>query len=176
MPRALFALDHNYPLPILSALADYIPEAQLVPLSEIDPRLPELEDWQILVALRLHARPWAGLVTNDADFLTSPRELAALIQTGLAVVVADAVGHDPIKATGLLLTHLQAVCMRLERRRPQLWHLTTAERRPIDPKEVLAGVAKHRKRSVDELYSENQLSSDELERDPLAAPLPGGET
>src|SRR5713101_689370 len=60
MPRALFALDHSYPLPILSALAEYIPEAELVPLSEIDPRLPLLEDWEVLVALRRHPRPWAG--------------------------------------------------------------------------------------------------------------------
>src|SRR5712692_3158499 len=149
MPRALFALDHNYPLPILSALAEYIPEAELVPLSEIDPRLPLLEDWEVLVALRRHPRPWAGLITNDADFLTSPRELAALIQTGLAVVVAEAAGHDPIKATGLLLTHLQSVCRRLERGRPQLWRLTTAERRPDDPTEVLAGVARRRHRAFE---------------------------
>src|SRR5437016_226219 len=114
MPRALFALDHNYPLPILSAMGDYMPEVQLVTLSDIDPRLPDLEDWQVLVALRHHERSWAGLITNDADFLRSPRELAALIQTKLAVVVAEGAGHDPLKATGLLLTHLPDVCMRLE--------------------------------------------------------------
>ncbi len=172
MPRALFALDHNYPLPILSALAEYIPEAELVPLSEIDPRLPLLEDWEVLVALRRHPRPWAGLITNDADFLTSPRELAALIQTGLAVVVAEAAGHDPIKATGLLLTHLQSVCRRLDRGRSQIWRLTAAERRPDDPRAVFAGVAKRRKRSVDDLYSEHKLSRDELETNPLSEELP----
>jgi hypothetical protein len=167
MPRALFALDHNYPLPILSALSEYIPEAELVPLSEIDRRLPDLEDWQVLVALRLHNRAWAGLVTNDADFLTSPRELAALIQTKLAVVVAEAAGHDPLKATGLLLTHLPAVCKRLERGTPQLWHLTTVERRPNDPRAVFDDVARRRHRSAADLHRENDLSDEELRADPL---------
>jgi hypothetical protein len=90
MPRALFALDQNYPVPILSTLSEYMPEAELVPVSEIDTRLTDVDDWQILVALMHHGRPWAGLITHDLDFLRSPRELAALIQTKLAVVVAEA--------------------------------------------------------------------------------------
>ena len=46
---ALFALDQNFPEPILQALNDFIPEAELVPLQEIDPLLAEIDDWQVLL-------------------------------------------------------------------------------------------------------------------------------
>ena len=50
MPR-LFALDHNFPQPIIDALIDFSVEAELVRVDRIDDRMPELDDWELLLAL-----------------------------------------------------------------------------------------------------------------------------
>jgi hypothetical protein len=106
VPRRLFALDQNFPQPIVSALSEFMVEAELVALTDIDERLTELDDWEVLLALRHHEREWDGLLTTDTGMLSLPRELAVLMQTRLTLVVAHAAGHDPLKATGLVLTYL----------------------------------------------------------------------
>jgi hypothetical protein len=59
-----FALDQNFPLPIVNVLAKYIVEAELVPLASIDPGLThDVDDWQVLLALYKHAELWDGLIT-----------------------------------------------------------------------------------------------------------------
>ena len=170
MTAKLFALDHNFPPTILVALTEYIPEALLVPIGEIDARMPLLEDWQVLVALMHHSRKWTGLITNDGDFASEPREIAALIQTKLAVVIAEAAGHDMIKATGLLLAHLPGMCRRLVPGTAQLWQLRSADRSHQKPRDVFNRVAHHRKREPAALLREHGLSSEELETNPLKAP------
>lgn len=42
--RRLFALDHNFPRPLVGALRDHIREAELVSIADIDPRMPDLDD------------------------------------------------------------------------------------------------------------------------------------
>ena len=121
------------PPPIVAALSRYIPETELVPIGNIDSRMLDLDDWQILVALKKHDRPWARLVTNDADFFSQPRELAALMQTKLAVIVAEAAGHDAIKATGLLLAHLPAICKRISPGHAQLGRPKAVDRNHDEP-------------------------------------------
>ena len=54
VPR-LFALDHNFPDPIVAVLADFQEDAKLVRVDQIDSRMPDLEDWELLLALSLHA-------------------------------------------------------------------------------------------------------------------------
>jgi hypothetical protein len=44
VPR-LFALDHNFPDPILAALQRFQADAELVRIDQIDTRMPELDDW-----------------------------------------------------------------------------------------------------------------------------------
>ena len=73
MPR-LFALDENFPEPIVDMLAPFLVEAELVPLDRIDPRLPEMDDWELLLALHHHGREWDGLITTDSSMLKQPRE------------------------------------------------------------------------------------------------------
>ncbi len=99
-PPRRFALDQNFPQPILALLAEYLrEEAELVPLAQIDKRLAEsVDDWRIL--LSLHQRgDWDGLITTDSGMLSLPRELAVLMQTKLSLVVAEEAGHDPLRAT-----------------------------------------------------------------------------
>lgn len=68
MPR-LFALDKNFPQPIVSVLSDFQADATLVPLDRINPRMSTLDDWELLLALHHHADPWdgarRGLLTPD---------------------------------------------------------------------------------------------------------------
>jgi hypothetical protein len=64
--RRLFALDHNFPDPIVAVLADFQAHADLVRIDQIDARLPDLDDWELLLALHHHERPWDGLITTEA--------------------------------------------------------------------------------------------------------------
>lgn len=100
MPR-LFALDQNFPQPIVALLAEYLTEeAKLVPLGDIDPRLPDMEnDWELLLSLHHHGRPWDGLITTDSSMLFVERELAVLMQTRLnrgAQLSASELARDPL--------------------------------------------------------------------------------
>jgi len=167
MPR-LFALDHNFPQPIVNVLAEFQEAAELVRIDAVHPKMPELDDWEVLLALRQHARPWDGLITTDSSILKQPLELSVLIQTKLTLVVATEAGHDPVKATGLIFAYLGSVCKRTDRSRAQVWKLSAANRPHIEPWDELTRVASHQHRDVNELFGEHRLSIDDLDRDPLA--------
>lgn len=170
MPR-LFALDQNFPLPIVAALQKYILEARLCSLAAIDPRLTaNMDDWEILPALHHHPEPWDGLITTDSSILNLPRELAVLMQTKLTLVVAEAAGHDSIKATGLVPAHLPWICDRTRRDVSQIWRLATRPRPHDDPWDRFADVANHLNRTTRDLYDEQKLSDGELATDPLRGP------
>jgi hypothetical protein len=66
------ALDQNFPTPILNAVADYLVDIELVPLSRIDVRLSSLEDRQLVIAL--HQLGFPGMVTNNYKMLKNPKE------------------------------------------------------------------------------------------------------
>jgi hypothetical protein len=56
MPRR-FALDQNFPEPIVDGLADWLaPDAELVPIRRIDARMATLDDWEVLAALHADDR------------------------------------------------------------------------------------------------------------------------
>jgi hypothetical protein len=166
---ALFALDQNFPEPILVVLAEYIPEAELVPLRSIDPLLTaNIEDREVLLALHHHERAWDGLITTDSGILNLPREMAVIRQTNLTLVVAHGAGHDPIRATGLLLTHLEYIARETRRDRPQVWRLAARSRPAIDPMTVLETIADHQNTDVEALWREARLTNAELGEDPLA--------
>jgi hypothetical protein len=107
MPR-LFALDHNFPQPIVAVLGEFQADAELVRIDEIDPRMADLDDWELLLALHHHVKPWDGLITTDSSMLTQGPELAALLQTKLTLVVAMEAGHNPVKASGVCCSHTSA--------------------------------------------------------------------
>ena len=60
--RRLFALDHNFPDPIVAVLADFQADADLVRIDQIDARLPDLDDWELLL---VGVSPLAGLGRPD---------------------------------------------------------------------------------------------------------------
>jgi hypothetical protein len=170
VPR-LFALDQNFPQPIIDALSTYLEgEAELVPLGDIDPRLTrDMDDWEVLLSLHHHERPWDGLITTDEGMLRLPRELATLMQTKLTLVVAVEAGHDPLKATGLLLLHLPGVCRLTRPDVPQVWVLRApGQYEHTEPWDVFKRVAEHQNRDPQDLMTESRLSPADLAWDPLA--------
>jgi hypothetical protein len=120
-PRRLFALDQNFPEPIVRSLDTFLECAELVPVRLIDERMPRLEDWELLKAIHDHERDWDGLITSDDSMLNDARAMAVLKRTGLTLVIAHGQGHNPVRATGLLLFHLDHICVHTVAHRPQIF-------------------------------------------------------
>jgi hypothetical protein len=161
-PR-LFALDQGFPEPIVKVFRDYLPEATLVSLRDIDPRLARIDDWQVLLWLHQDERSWDGLVTTDSGMLNLPRELATVMQTKQTLVIADAAGDDPLKATGLLFAHLPWICDRVDPEKGQVWKLQAHRKAADEPWELLRRLAEHRNTTAQLLYDAEKLSATELE-------------
>jgi hypothetical protein len=168
MPR-LFALDHNFPDPVVAVLSDFQADAELVRVDKINPRMPDLDDWELLVALQHDARPWDGLITTDSSMLNQGPELAALIQTKLTLVVAVESGHNPVKASGLLFAYLGGICKRTRPDVPQVWTLNAASNPHREPWDFLKRFAAHNNRDVDDVWAEVRLTAEQLASNPLAA-------
>jgi hypothetical protein len=167
VPR-LFALDHNFPQPIVDVLAQFQEDAELVRIDAIDPRMADLEDWDVLLALHHDGRPWDGLITTDTGILNQPLELSVLVQTKLTLVAVRAAGHNPVKASGLLFAHLAGICKRTRPDVAQVWTPAAAERPHDDPWEILKTAAKHRNEDAKDLFEAHRLTAEELAVDPLA--------
>jgi len=161
--RKRFALDQNFPLPILNVLGRYMVEADLKPLFEIDPGLTRAtEDWEIFLALHRHREHWDGLITSDSAMLRLPKEMSVLCQTKLTLVVAEGAGHDPVKASGLVLAHLPGICKLTNPQEAQLWVLRTTTRGHDDPWEHLKRIAESQGQSVNALFNAEKLSRQQL--------------
>ena len=162
-----FALDHNFRQPIVAVLSEFQADADLVRVDAIDQRMPDLDDWELLLALHHHAEAWDGLITTDSSMLSQGPELAALIQTKLTLVVAMEAGHNPVKASGLLFAYLAGICQRTRPELPQVWRLSAANRAHAQPWDFLKRFAEHNNRSVDDVWTEFKLPDEVLSRDPL---------
>ena len=116
----------------------------------------------MLLALHKHSSHWDGLITTDSAMLLLPKEMAVLCQTKLTLVVAEGDGHDPVKATGLVLAHLPGICEKTEPDVPQLWVLRANTQAHEKPWERLRRIAERNKQGVKDLYREVKLSDEEL--------------
>jgi len=166
---SLFALDHNFPTPIVDALVGFQADARLVRIDKIDRRMPELDDWELLLALHHHAEPWDGLITTDSSMLNQGPEVAALIQTKLTLVVAMDAGHNPVKASGLLFAHLAAISQRTRPDVPQLWQLRAVARPHQKPWDCVTRIAEHNDRDTQNFWKEAKRTEAQMATDPLAA-------
>lgn len=162
-----FALDQNFPTPVVESLKDYLIEAELVSVREIDARLATLDDWELLLALH-HSEPRCdGLVTTDSSMTSLPRELAVLMQTKLTLVVAAESGHDPLKATGLILAHLPQITKKVRRDKAQIWTLRAVTRHHDDPWKHIERIASRKKQTAKALYEAERLNDRDLAANPL---------
>ncbi len=167
MPR-LFALDQGFPLPIVNVLRGYQADAHLVSLGEIDSRLPDLDDWEVLLALHHHSRAWDGLITTDSSMLNQAPELVVLSRTRLTLVVAMGTGHNPVKASGLLFAYLSRICELTRPDQGQIWQLKAGNIMPMEAESGLARVADHQNVNVEDLVANARLDDEVFARDPLA--------
>jgi len=163
----LFALDQNFPQPLVDRATPYFLDLELEPIRDIDMRLSEIDDWELLLALHNHERSFDGLITTDGAMLNQPRALEVVRQTNLTLVVIQAAGHDPIKATGLLFAHIEYVASQTTSDRPHVWSLAAHNRPGRDPLELIDRIANHQNRSTDEVLDEVRFSKAELLRNPL---------
>jgi hypothetical protein len=165
---ALFALDHNYPMPIIEQAKPYLRDVELAPIGDIDPRLPELDDWELLLALHHHSREWDGMISNDTSMLEQERELAILGYTHLTLVAPVAAGHDPIRSTGLVLAHIEDIASRTSPRKPQVWRLPGRTGGGHHPDQFLKRLAKQADLDPLDLRKGAMPTKAVLQRNPLA--------
>jgi hypothetical protein len=166
---ALFALDHNYPSPIIERAKPYLADVELVYIGDIDARLPLLEDWELLLALHHHSREWDGMISNDTSMLDQERELAVLGYTHLTLVAPRAAGHDPIRSTGLVLAHIENIASRTTPRKPQVWELGARTGGGQHPNQFIDKLAKKARLDPLDLRKQAMPSKATLRRDPLAS-------
>jgi hypothetical protein len=154
-PHRRFALDHNFPAPVLRAFATMFPSVDLAPIGDIDPRWPELADADLLVELARSGR-WDGLITNDDAMLSLPREMAVLSQTDLTLVIARGEGSNPVRAVGVLLSHLGHICHQTTAR-AQIWRLRVSQKADESPAAYLETIAEKTGTTVEAILRENRL-------------------
>ena len=162
-----FALDQNFPTPIVDSLRDYITEAELISVREIDARLVDIDDWQLLLCLHNDPGGWDGLITNDAAMLSLPREMCVLQKTRLKLVVAEGVGHDPVTATGLVLANLPQICERLDPNRAEVWRLRIVSKNPQVPMDYISTLAGREGQNPSQYFRSHCLSDQQMARNPL---------
>ena len=162
--RRLFALDDNFPQPVLAAFADALPQVELVPIRDIDPTFAELDDWELLRELHRHSRSWDGMITNDDAMLSLSKEMTVLSQTGLTLVVAKGEGHNPIRAVGVLLCHLAHICHHTKPGTPQIWKLRVTQKNSEPVRDYLETIASKSKTTVERIIADHKLSANELRR------------
>ncbi len=151
-------------MPLTAAM----PEATLVPVRKIDQRLIEFDDWQLFLALHHHPEPWDGLITTDSSILKLPKELSVLMQTKLTLVVPTKAGSDPLRATGLLLTHLPHICKNTLRGRAQIWKLSAMLRPNEKPRTYLQQLAERKQTEFRPFFNAHKLSDADFRQNPLA--------
>lgn len=164
MARRLFALDHNFPEPVLAAFGEVLPMVDLVPVRAVEPGWAKLDDWELLVALRGHPRPWDGLITSDDAMLSLAKEMTVLSQTGLSLVVAKGEGHNPIRAVGALLCHLPHICHHTTPEHAQIWTLRVAQKNHEEVRAYLDKIAQKASTTIAKIVAENRVPNGQLRK------------
>jgi hypothetical protein len=148
-----FVLDQNFPIQVTAL--PWPPSVVLSRLSDIDPTLTrDYDDWEVIRTLGRQAGIDA-FITNDSHMLRLPAEMVALQDSGLILVVTDGVGHDPVRATGLLMAHLLEITRR-PRGRDAIYVLKPIALRPNSPGSEINRIASHRHVSPAQLITEER--------------------
>lgn len=160
-PTLRLALDQNFATPLINAVRDYLPaNIVLDHVSTIDPRLSDLSDRELFIAL--WQLGYQGLVTNNYKMLDVPQEIAAIVKTKAVVVAVEALGHDPIRAVGALLLELPGLADRLRPTTSNVFRLNYARRRPADGWTYLSAAAARLQRTPGDLWEEVKVTQEEM--------------
>ena len=155
-PSVHFVLDHNFPYQVVHGL-DWPPYLRLSALKDVAPQLvDEPDDWRIVLAAMGDVD---GYITNGSDLLDGVEEIVALTQTRLALVVTAGVGHNPLRASGLLMTYLSEIAKQVQVQTPRravIFRLSAARLGDFrsTPGRRLDTLATRKKRLPQELISE----------------------
>ncbi|MHB8576514.1 MAG: hypothetical protein ACYDCQ_14425 [Dehalococcoidia bacterium] len=148
-----FVLDQNFPH--APAGLPWPPPIELIPLPEFARHLVRnYEDWEILRELDERG-DIAGLITNDAGILDQAMEMVTLFRSHLTLIVTEGVGHNPIRATGLVMVHLQEIAKRIDSA-PQVFRLRPGALIPFSPGRQINVLAKRRHMPPPQLIQETQ--------------------
>lgn len=153
-------LDQNFPQPILAALEPWMGDIRLMPLREIDPRLAELDDRRLLIALKQLG--FDGLVTLNYKMLRNPSELAAVLKTKMTIIAVERVGHDPIRATGALLLYLRDAVHAMQAGASGVFWLRPRIPRPQEAWDLFKTAADKRNADPEQLYDSLKVSDEEM--------------
>lgn len=159
--RLPLVLDVNFPEPILSCLDEFMVDVELIPLRRINPRLIELDDRPLILALRQEGFDW--LVTNDSRMLRNPSEIAAILKADMKLFAIEGTGGDPLRATGALLLDLPGAINRATPGRAEVFWSRPRSPAPQQPWDLLVTAANHRHQAARELYDEVKVSDAEMD-------------
>jgi hypothetical protein len=166
-PTLRLALDQNFPTPLINAIRSSIPFGiELRSLREIDPRLSDLDDRPLIIAL--HQLGWDGLITNNYKMLDVPAEIAAIVKTKLIVIAIEGLGHDPLRAVGALLLELPGIADRLRPRTSNVFRLAFRRRASEDAWRYLQRAAERLGQDADQLWRRVRVSDEEFAAPVLA--------
>jgi hypothetical protein len=109
-------------------------------LGSIEPALTrDVEDWEVLLALNRRGDV-DGFITNDSGMLLLPTEMVALSKTGLSLVITEEVGHNSVRATGLIRANLETIAGRVNQT-PQIFRLKPSQMQSEHPKTLVTKYA-----------------------------------
>jgi PIN domain-containing protein len=124
-------LDENFPEPLVTAVLQVAtPTMQLVSWKNVGASVSGRADADLISELANLG--YGAIVTCDWHMLYNADVLAAMRQTNFTVIGCKDVGHDPIRATGLLLYNLEHIATHLRDDRPQPWLLASRQSSPRD--------------------------------------------
>jgi hypothetical protein len=135
-------------------------ELELHSLKVIDPRLTDMDDRPMIIAL--HQLDFDGLATNNYKILNVPTEVAALIATKLTFICTEGMGDNAVRATGALLLELPGLTRRVRPDKENIFHLRHVFKQPTDAWPYMQRIAKHHGWNPGELYKEHKVSQEEL--------------
>lgn len=157
------ALDHNFPEPILKTVAPWLPEVELRWIREIDPGFPDLEDHDLLYALRRTG--FAVLVTGNWKMVRDARVLVALVETRSMLLTIQGGGDDAILATGVLLRDLTPA-LRANVARGQVLSVRPTAPRPRRARDLLTAIAEQQATTTEDLLRLHGRSLQQRQRPP----------
>lgn len=148
-----FVLDQNFP--VQATGLPWPPGIEVTRLNDLDRRLTrDYEDWQIFLELNDRGDV-DSIVTNDANILKLPTEMVALSKTKLILVVVDRGGDNPLRATGLIMVHMEQVA-RQTRVRPYIYVLRASELTAATPWQRINALARQNH------VADNQMAAEEI--------------